>query len=107
MGTQKIAVTGLIIFAAITAMMMPLLRFVCVGWRAKRKDIMDGLSADARLAYFEMFSRSGTTPTLTTACDEFEQLYSRWYGRRFFVAPGLVLFLVTLIAVTVVVLTVL
>ena len=39
-----------IISAGVALLMMPLLRYIVVGWRAKRKDIMDGLNADARLA---------------------------------------------------------
>ena len=96
-----------IILAAVALLMMPLLRYIVVGWQAKRKDIMDGLNADARLAYFEMFSRSESTPSAADASAQFERLYARWYGRRFFVGPLLLLLLVGVIAITLVVLTVL
>lgn len=96
-----------IILAAVALLMMPLLRYIVVGWQAKRKDIMDGLNADARLAYFEMFSRSESTPSAADASAQFERLYARWYGRRFFVGPLMLLLLVGVIAITLVVLTVL
>ena len=95
------------ILAAVALLMMPLLRYILVGWKAKRKDIMDGLNPDARLAYFEMFSRAESTPSAADASAEFERLYARWYGRRFFVGPLLLLLLVSVIAITMVVLTVL
>lgn len=105
--TQNTVICGFLILAGVALLIAPLLRYISVGWRAKRKDIMDGLDADARLAYFEMFSRSGTMPTQGSASTEFERLYFKWYGRRFFLVPGLLLFLVGFIAVTFVVLTVL
>ena len=45
--------------------------------------------------------------SLETAAVKFETLYSQWYGRRFFWVPGILLFVVTSIEVTFVVLTVL
>jgi hypothetical protein len=66
---------------------------------------MDGLNDDARLAYFEMFSRSEDLPFAATASAQFEQLYSSWYGRRFFIMPGVLLFVVSASAVTPVVLS--
>ncbi len=66
---------------------------------------MDGLDTDARLAYFEMFSRSGETQTKGTVSTAFERLYDDWYGRRLFLVPGLLLFLVGSTAVTCIVLT--
>jgi hypothetical protein len=96
-----------IISAGVALLMMPLLRYIVVGWRAKRKDIMDGLNADARLAYFEMFSRAEPRPSAAKASAEFERLYARWYGRRFFVAPSLLLLLVGVIEITLVIFTVL
>ncbi len=88
-------------------MMAPFLAYVVVGWKAKRKDIMDSFDKDARLAYFKMFSRSEEAPSLDTVVVNFETLYSQWYGRRFFWVPGILLFVVILIEITFIVLTVL
>jgi hypothetical protein len=107
MHLQKTIVCGFLIFVGIAAMMSPVFRYLDLGWRAKRKDIMDGLDSDSRLAYFGMFSGAEVTPDANTASLEFERLYSKWYGRQFFLVPTLLLFLVTLIAVSFVVLTVL
>ena len=100
MGTTNTLVCTLVTFAGIAAIIAPFLRYVSVGWRAKRNDIMEGLDADARVAYFEMFCRSSGTLSAPAASAKFEALYSRWYGRRFFVVPGLCLFLVSLLSIT-------
>jgi hypothetical protein len=102
MDIEKWVVCGLLIVAEMGAVMFPLLRYVYVGWRAKRKDIMDGLDTDARLAYFKMFSRTAGFQTAKAASDKFEQLYEQWYGRRFFVWPGMLLFLTALAGSTLV-----
>ena len=104
---QRVIACVLLIFIGTATMLAPLIRYVTVGWLAKRKDIMDGVGAEARLAYFKMFSPSEVPETADLAFAEFERLYSKWYGRRFFLVPGLLLSLTDLIAVAVVTLTVL
>ncbi len=99
----KTAICAVLIFAGTVALIAPLLRYIVAGWRAKRQDIMDGLDAEARLCYFKMFVRNGVKPDLDSASRAFEQLYAQSYGRRFFLVPGLLLFLVGLLAVTAVV----
>jgi hypothetical protein len=103
----KLIFSSLIIIAATLMLILPLLRYVIVGWQAKRNDIMEGLDADARLAYFEMFCRNCGPQDLNTVSAEFEKLYYKWYGRSFFLVPGILLFLVGLIEVTPIIFTVL
>jgi hypothetical protein len=55
-------ITAVFVFTTLAALLAPLIRYLAIGWRAKRKDIMDGMSAYARFAYFQMFSRSETLP---------------------------------------------
>jgi hypothetical protein len=105
MDKQRIATISVLALSGIAALVLPFWHYFIVGWRAKRKDIMDGLNAKARMAYFQMFSRSETTPSADSASTQFEQLYSRWYGRRFFIVSGLLLFVVGATAVTLVVLS--
>jgi hypothetical protein len=105
MDAQRIAMVSVLAISGIAVVMLPFWHYFIVGWRAKRKDIMDGLNADARLVYFQMFSRSETMPSAATASVQFEKLYSRWYGRRFFITPGLLLFVVSASAATLVVLS--
>ncbi len=107
MDTQKAVICVLLIFIGIATLMIPFLRYVCFGWRAKRQDIMDVFTEDACRTYFEMFSPSRISSADKKVSVEFDRLYSKWYGRRLFWVPGLLLFLVGLIAVTLVVLTVL
>jgi hypothetical protein len=96
-----------LIFVGVATIMGPFFSYVVHGWRSKRNDIMNGFDKDARLAYFAMFSRNEDPPDdADTAADKFEQLYSQWYGRRFFIAPGILLFVVSLIEITFIVLTV-
>lgn len=89
------------------ALMTPLIRYLAIGWHAKRKDILDGLSDDARLAYYEMFSQSEGVRTLDTVMEDFSRLYLRWYGRIHFLWPGALLLAVGVICVGGIVLTVL
>ncbi len=89
-----------IIVAEITLIMFPLVRYLTIGWYAKRRDIMDGLGPDARLAYFQMFCRNEDPPPEKDVCEAFEQLYEKWYGRRFFIVPGLLLFGIVLLGTT-------
>jgi hypothetical protein len=102
--THNITVV-LLVFCGVATVVIPFWHYFIVGWRAKRKDIMDGLDAEARFAYFKMFGHSEATPSDVAAAKEFEKLYSHWYGRRFFFLPGLLLFVVSGIAVTFVVLS--
>ena len=96
----------LLIVAGVGPLIFPLVHYTRIGWQAKRKDILDSLSAEARLAYFKMFNRSEASPASAAAAStEFEKLYSTWYGRKFFIVPGLLLLLTGTMAVTIVVLT--
>jgi len=104
--TLKLIVCALLVLAGIAVLMTPALHYIVVGWKAKRKDIMDGLDKEARLAYFQMFSRSDPTPPdAGQAASQFEKLYSKWYGRRLFFVPALLLLLVGSSAVASVVLS--
>lgn len=87
---------------AMAALMTPLLRYVLVGWRAKRQDIMDGLNAEARLAYYRMFCRTESVTSADVAMTEFEKLYQTWYGRKYFILPGVIFVLVGTIEITLV-----
>jgi hypothetical protein len=104
---KPLTVFLLLVFAAIATLLQPLLRYYLVGWRVKRADIMDGLTANARRLYFAMFCGDKAVPSLDHVNASFEKLYDRWYGRRFFVVPGILLFLVVTLASVFVVLTIL
>jgi len=67
-------IAALIIFVGIATLMAPVMRYVCVGWRAKRKDIMDGLASSARVSYFQMYSRNGEKLDEPAASKAFEKL---------------------------------
>lgn len=89
-------------FLVLTA---PLVRYVGVGWKQKRKDIMDGVGAEARLAYFQMFERDGKPITAEEAPKRFEDLYHEWYGRQFFVFPTIIFAAIGAMVVTTITLT--
>lgn len=100
--------TCLFVFLAATGVLIqPMLRFVMVGWAAKRKEILDALTPNACRIYFEMFSGCGRVPPLEKAAIEFARLYDRWYGRRYFIIPGILLLLSGATAIAAVVYTVL
>lgn len=79
--------------------MTPVVHFIIAGWAAKRKDIMDGFDDNARLEYFKMFGRSVACSSAAEAATEFIKFHSRWYGRRYFIAPFVLLFLTSAIGV--------
>jgi hypothetical protein len=103
--TSETFVFLLLFLVGVGTLMASLLRYLLVGWSAKRKDILDGLSDDACLAYFEMFSASDGKQDIRSAKKAFEALYSKWYGRQFFLFPGILLFLVGAISVAAIALT--
>lgn len=101
----QIALGALLIAACAATALVPLMRFVVTGWAAKRKDIMDGLGAEARVAYFEMFVPADQVPKEQDAVKAFEDVYTRWFGRKFFAVPavlfaGVVLIIATLVVVS-------
>lgn len=80
-------------------LLTPVLRYIHTGWRAKRRDIIDGLDESACQAYFDMFCRT-ERPTKGKSRQAFFDLYFRWYGRSKFVLPLIELFLVSTLAIT-------
>lgn len=102
---QQVSVCLLLIFCGTAVVMIPFVHYVIAGWSAKRKDIMDGFDAEARFEYFKMFCRSRPIPTLENAPAEFTKFHARWYGRRYFIMPGILLLLLSFTGVAVVTLT--
>jgi hypothetical protein len=94
MSPAQVTVITVLISSATLVLVLPLLQYVAAGWRARRSEIMDGLSADARYAYFRMFIQSKERPTREEAFKKFEEMYTHWYGRRFFAVPGILLLVV-------------
>ncbi len=98
---QKCLVCAALILVSLAGLLLPFARFLITGWAAKRKDIMDGLNEAARTAYFEMFAPADLPngpPQPGSVKAAFERLYTKWYGRRFFTAPGVLLVFVGLIS---------
>ncbi|MHA6887381.1 hypothetical protein [Ralstonia pseudosolanacearum] len=102
-----VAIATILLFVVIglAALLMPLVRFLTTGWATKRMDIMGGLNADARLAYFEMFCRTDGNITVDDAMSAFDRLYARGYGRGFFAVPGILLAAVGIVVTTLVTMT--
>jgi hypothetical protein len=89
MSSQQIIAYILLISCGTAVLMIPLIHYVWAGWSARRKDIMDGFGQDARLAYFRLFGRSDAVTKEEDAAGQFTAFHSRWYGRQFFLVPGL------------------
>jgi len=84
----------------------PMAVYVAVGWRAKHLDIQNSLSPAACRLYFKAFYASARVPEDDAAAMRaFDALYHRWYGRRFFIVPGLVYFLTMALSVILTVFT--
>lgn len=96
----KVLVCSLTIIVGVLALMLPLLRYVLIGWHIKRRDITDGFNEAARKTYFRMFVPSESVATADDATKEFDRIYRKWYGRQFFLVPGMLLFVVTVMVVS-------
>jgi hypothetical protein len=93
-GKATILVTLVVLASCVMA--MPVMRYICIGWKAKRADIMDALSPESRLRYFDMFDRTQQL-SLDEAHAALDKFYSHWYGRRLYLVPVLLLLATTLI----------
>jgi len=94
--------SGVILLLSIT----PMLVYVRVGWRAKALDIKNSLGPSACLLYFKAFYASAHVPEdEADATRLFNALYHDWYGRRFFIVPGIVYFLTMLLSISLTVFT--
>lgn len=101
----QLTIASALALIAEIAIMLPLIRFLTTGWYAKRRDVLDGLSSDACLAYFERFScAKRISPGYERT--EIETMYEHWYGRRKFIAPGMLLCCVSSLSVAAVVFSV-
>jgi hypothetical protein len=103
--TKQVAVCLLLISCGTAVVIIPFAHYLVAGWRAKRKDIMDGFDAKARLEYFKMFCRGSPIPTPENASAEFTKFHAKWYGRRYFIVPGLLLLTLSFTMVSVITLT--
>ncbi|MDN8616288.1 hypothetical protein [Variovorax ginsengisoli] len=92
-------IAGALVLVVTLALMLPMLRYLRSGWGAKRLDIIDGLSGEARLAYFQMFNRTNSPANAGDAVGAFEDLYKHWFGRRYFLWPGVLFFVVGFLSV--------
>lgn len=88
----------LLVLVLVCVLLMPVVRYFFLGWHAKREDIMDGLSPDARLKYFDMFCKNDGITKPEVAFAEMNVMYTRWYGRRLFLAPIFLLLIVASIS---------
>lgn len=88
---------AIFVFLATTLIMIPVVRYLYVGWSAKREDIMDGQSADARHKYFAMFHRTKNIDK-KDAFNRFEDFYIRWYGRKQYIPAVTLLLFVGLVS---------
>ena len=88
---------AIFIFLATILIMAPVTRFLYVGWAAKREDIMDGQSTDARHKYFAMFHRTMSIDK-KDAFDKFDEFYIQWYGRKRYTPAATLLLFVGLVS---------
>ena len=88
---------AIFVILATILIMAPVARFLYSGWGAKREDIMDGQSVNARHKYFAMFHRTKSIDK-NEAFDRFDEFYIQWYGRKRYVSPTTLLFVVGLVS---------
>jgi hypothetical protein len=94
---MPVILLAVFVVLATILIMAPVTRFLYVGWAAKREDIMDGQSSDARFKYFTMFHRTKRVEK-RDAFKRFDEFYIQWYGRKRYVPAATLLFFVGLVA---------
>ncbi len=84
-------------------LIQPLCNFLLYGWKRKQEEVNNSLSPGAKRTYLEVFWNQtfaeGRTPEEKDAIakeidKEFSHLYKRWYGRKRFITPISILFLI-------------
>jgi hypothetical protein len=66
-----------------------LLHYLLIGWPWKEYEIKSALNAESKAAYLLLFHNM--TVDVKNSSKEFEKLYRKWYGRRHFIAPVLLI----------------
>jgi hypothetical protein len=90
-------ILAIFVLLATILVLAPVTRFLCTGWAAKREDIMDGQSVEARYKYFAMFHRTKSIDK-NDAFDRFDEFYIQWYGRKRFIPAATLLLFVALVS---------
>jgi hypothetical protein len=82
-----------VILAVVVA--YPLIIYAWLGWRRKADDVLLSMSPSCKKIYLQMFQNkfveAGKAET------EFNSFYYSWYGRKFLIAPILILMLVAIL----------
>ena len=79
----------------ILLLVAPTIRYLCSGWRYRRDTILDEFDDEAKTAYFEAFHPSSPLLEGETPSSRFEKYYHERFGRRHFILPLTLLFLIT------------
>jgi hypothetical protein len=89
---------------ALTVLLIqPLCNFLLYGWKCKQEEVNNSLSSGAKRTYLEVFwnqtfpqgkTREEKVAIAKQIDKAFSDLYQRWYGRKRFVSPISILFLV-------------
>src|SRR5215213_7644170 len=87
-----------IAFVAISTVIIitPILRYVGAGWATKRDDIMNSIDDNAKKIYLEKFEKY-QAPNNAIAKFRFERVYHSRFGRRYFIVPTLLLFVLVIL----------
>ncbi len=94
----------LLIDILLTALLIqPLCNFLAYGWKRKQEEVNNSLSIEAKRTYLLVFwNRELAQPkdeaTKVAINKEFDDLYQRWYGRKRFVSPILILLIIGVLA---------
>jgi hypothetical protein len=84
-------------FVVITTLLLllPILRYVRVGWKYKSEDILTSIHDKGKQEYLERFQKVGPL-SVEDARTAFLKLYHKRFGRRHFIGP---IFLITVITI--------
>jgi len=87
-----------IAFVAISTVIIitPILRYVRAGWGTKRDDIMNSIDDSSKKIYLEKFEKCHAKDTVD-AKSKFGLIYHSRFGRRYFIVPLLLLFVLVIL----------
>lgn len=84
----------------LTALLIqPLCNFLVYGWKRKQEEVNNSLSVQAKRTYLVVWWNRNLNEGAVAADinKEFDELYERWYGRRRFIVPILILLIIALL----------
>lgn len=85
-----------IVFSVIilAVILYPLIMYIIFGWKRRSDDIILSLTPETAKIYFKKFHRKDVSDDKSIY--EFEQFYTKWFGRKYLIAPSLLIVVISI-----------